>query len=130
MQTVDGYLIVPMVAKQTVDLAPALVLGAQILFGTLLGIMGLFLADPIVAMIKVALEREAERNAGARDKRKAARTCLSPVHCDRLASASNASPLATPRANCHAKSRCARERRSCGLQGSNASDMKKGNLLP
>lgn len=65
VQTVDGYLIVPMVAKQTVDLAPALVLGAQILFGTLLGIMGLFLADPIVAMIKVALEREAERNAGA-----------------------------------------------------------------
>src|SRR3546814_12431360 len=38
VQTVDGYLIVPMVAKQTVDLAPALVLGAQILLGTLLGI--------------------------------------------------------------------------------------------
>ena len=67
VQTVDGYLIVPMVAKKTVDLAPALVLGAQILFGTLLGLMGLFLADPIVAMIKVALEREAERNAGAAD---------------------------------------------------------------
>ncbi len=72
VQTVDGYLIVPMVAKQTVDLAPALVLGAQILLGTLLGIMGLFLADPIVAMIKVALEREAERNAGAAPKKKAA----------------------------------------------------------
>jgi predicted PurR-regulated permease PerM len=72
VQTVDGYLIVPMVAKQTVDLAPALVLGAQILFGALLGIMGLFLADPIVAMIKVALEREAERNAGALPKAKAA----------------------------------------------------------
>ncbi len=68
VQTVDGYLIVPMVAKQTVDLAPALVLGAQILFGALLGIMGLFLADPIVAMIKVALEREAERNAGTAPK--------------------------------------------------------------
>jgi len=63
VQTVDGYLIVPMVAKQTVDLAPALVLGAQILLGALLGILGLALADPIVAMIKVALEREAERNA-------------------------------------------------------------------
>ncbi|MDZ3832898.1 MAG: AI-2E family transporter [Sphingopyxis sp.] len=65
VQTVDGYLIVPMVAKQTVDLAPALVLGAQILLGALLGILGLALADPIVAMIKVALEREAERNADA-----------------------------------------------------------------
>ena len=72
IQTVDGYLIVPMVAKQTVDLAPALVLGAQILFGALLGIMGLFLADPIVAMIKVALEREAERNAGAANTKTAA----------------------------------------------------------
>ncbi|MBJ7441977.1 MAG: AI-2E family transporter [Sphingopyxis sp.] len=68
VQTVDGYLIVPMVAKKTVDLAPALVLGAQILFGALLGIMGLFLADPIVAMIKVALEREAERNAAGAPK--------------------------------------------------------------
>lgn len=72
VQTVDGYLIVPMVAKQTVDLAPALVLGAQILFGALLGIMGLALADPIVAMIKVALEREAERNLESKPKRKAA----------------------------------------------------------
>lgn len=63
VQTVDGYLIVPTVAKQTVDLAPALVLGAQILLGALLGLLGLALADPIVAMIKVALEREAERNA-------------------------------------------------------------------
>ena len=45
-----------------VDLAPALVLGAQILFGALFGILGLALADPIIAMIKVALERQSERN--------------------------------------------------------------------
>lgn len=63
VQTVDGYLIVPMVARQTVDLAPALVLGAQILLGALLGLLGLALADPIVAMIKVALESKAERDA-------------------------------------------------------------------
>ena len=56
VQVVDGYLIVPMVAKRATDLAPALVLAAQILFGALFGIMGLFLADPIVAMIKVYLE--------------------------------------------------------------------------
>jgi predicted PurR-regulated permease PerM len=62
VQLVDGYLIVPMVAKRAVDLAPALVLGAQILFGALFGIMGLALADPIIAMIKVALERQSERN--------------------------------------------------------------------
>ena len=62
VQTVDGNIIVPMVAKRTADLAPALVLGAQLVFGLLFGILGLLLADPIVAMIKIALERRAERN--------------------------------------------------------------------
>ena len=61
VQIVDGYLIVPMVAKRATDLAPALVLAAQILFGALFGIMGLFLADPIVAMIKVYLEERSKR---------------------------------------------------------------------
>jgi predicted PurR-regulated permease PerM len=58
IQNVDGYLIVPYVARRTVDLAPALVLGAQLLFGALFGLLGLMLADPIVAMIKVALEQK------------------------------------------------------------------------
>lgn len=69
VQMVDGYLIVPMVAKRAVDLAPALVLGAQIIFGALFGILGLALADPIVAMLKVALERQSERNAQWSNKR-------------------------------------------------------------
>ena len=63
VHTLDGYLIVPMVARRSVDLAPALVLGAQLLFGALFGILGLALADPIVAMLKVALERESEKSA-------------------------------------------------------------------
>ena len=67
VQTVDGYVIVPMVAKRTVDLAPALVLGAQLLFGALFGILGLALADPIVAAIKVALEKNAARGARVGD---------------------------------------------------------------
>lgn len=61
VQTVDGYLIVPYVARRTVDLAPALVLGAQLIFGALFGILGLLLADPIVAAIKAALENFAKR---------------------------------------------------------------------
>jgi predicted PurR-regulated permease PerM len=60
---VDGYLIVPMVARRSVDLAPALVLAAQLIFGALFGILGLALADPIVAMIKVSLERGSENMA-------------------------------------------------------------------
>lgn len=62
VQTVDGNVIVPMVAKRTADLAPALVLGAQLIMGALFGIIGLALADPLVAMIKVALERQSLRN--------------------------------------------------------------------
>ena len=61
VQGIDGYIIVPMVAKKAVDLAPALVLGAQILFGALFGVLGLALADPIVAILKVFLERRSSR---------------------------------------------------------------------
>ena len=66
VQIADGYLIVPLVAKRATDLAPAVVLSAQILFGALFGILGLFLADPIVAMIKVYLEERSKAlEAGA-----------------------------------------------------------------
>ena len=60
VQNIDGYIIVPMIAKKTVDLAPALVLGFQLIMGILFGILGLFLADPLLAMIKVALEQRAD----------------------------------------------------------------------
>lgn len=59
VQTFDGYVLVPMIAKKTVDLAPALVLGFQLIMGTLFGVLGLTFADPMLAMIKVALERRA-----------------------------------------------------------------------
>ena len=67
VQTVDGYVIVPYVARRTVDLAPALVLAAQLLFGVLFGLMGLLLADPIVATIKVSLEEWSKRRAAVAD---------------------------------------------------------------
>jgi predicted PurR-regulated permease PerM len=57
VQNVDGYLVVPFIARKSVNLAPALVLAAQLLFGALFGILGLLLADPIVASIKVTLEQ-------------------------------------------------------------------------
>jgi len=61
VQVFDGYVVVPLIARKTVDLAPALVLGAQLIMGILFGILGLFLADPLMAMIKVMLERRSER---------------------------------------------------------------------
>lgn len=56
VQTFDGYLVIPLIAKKTVDLAPALVLAGQLILGILFGILGLALADPLIAMIKVMLE--------------------------------------------------------------------------
>jgi putative permease len=63
LQTIDGYVLIPLIAKKTVDLAPALVLAGQLVMGVMFGILGLALADPLIAMIKVALERRSERNA-------------------------------------------------------------------
>ena len=56
VQNIDGYLVVPYIARRTVDLPPALVLAAQLIFGALFGILGLLLADPIVATLKVTLQ--------------------------------------------------------------------------
>jgi len=43
------------------------VLSAQLLLGALFGILGLTFADPIVAMLKVLLERRAETAAEANE---------------------------------------------------------------
>ncbi|WP_088367496.1 AI-2E family transporter [Sphingomonas dokdonensis] len=67
VQTFDGYVLVPIVAKRTVDMPPALTLGAQILASALFGILGLALADPMTAMIKAALERRKEVAEEERD---------------------------------------------------------------
>ncbi|WP_375394023.1 AI-2E family transporter [uncultured Sphingomonas sp.] len=61
VQSFDGYVVVPIVARRTVDLPPALTLSMQILASALFGILGLMLADPMTALLKVALERRSER---------------------------------------------------------------------
>ena len=60
VQNIDGYLILPYITRKTVDLAPAVVLAAQLLLGALFGFLGLLLADTIVAAIKVGLEKWTE----------------------------------------------------------------------
>jgi predicted PurR-regulated permease PerM len=60
VQNIDGSIVVPLIARRTVDLAPALVLAFQLIMGILFGILGLFLADPLLAMTKVWLTRRAE----------------------------------------------------------------------
>jgi predicted PurR-regulated permease PerM len=65
VQNFDGYVLLPLIAKHTVDMPPAMTISSQILASTLFGFLGLTLADPIVAMIKVALERKSEQAAEA-----------------------------------------------------------------
>jgi len=55
VQNIDGYLVVPYIARRTVDLAPAIVLGMQLLMGALFGILGVLFADPVLATMKVVL---------------------------------------------------------------------------
>jgi predicted PurR-regulated permease PerM len=55
VQNIDGYLVVPYIARKTVDLAPAIVLAMQLLMGALFGILGVLFADPILATLKVVL---------------------------------------------------------------------------
>ena len=63
VQNIDGYLVVPYIARRTVDLPPALVLAMQLLMGALFGILGVLFADPILATLKVVLVDRSARNA-------------------------------------------------------------------
>jgi predicted PurR-regulated permease PerM len=63
VQNIDGYLVVPYIARRTVDLAPAVVLAMQLLMGALFGILGILFADPILATLKVVLVDASHRQA-------------------------------------------------------------------
>jgi predicted PurR-regulated permease PerM len=71
VQNVDGYLVIPYIARRTVDLAPAVVLAMQLIMGALFGILGVLFADPILAALKVTLmdisrDQAAEQGEGAK----------------------------------------------------------------
>ena len=63
VQNIDGYLVLPYIARRTVDLAPAIVLAMQLLMGALFGILGVLFADPVLATLKVVLVDLSGRNA-------------------------------------------------------------------
>jgi predicted PurR-regulated permease PerM len=68
VQNIDGYLVVPYIARRTVDLAPAIVLAMQLLMGALFGILGVLFADPILATLKVVLMDLSRQRAAAEDE--------------------------------------------------------------
>ena len=63
VHNIDAYLVVPYVARRTVDLAPAVLLAMQLLMGALFGILGVRFGDPILATLKVVLVDLSNRQA-------------------------------------------------------------------
>ena len=55
VHNIDAYVVVPYVARRTVDLAPAVLLAMQLLMAALFGVLGVLFADPILATLKVVL---------------------------------------------------------------------------
>jgi predicted PurR-regulated permease PerM len=57
IQSVEGYVIGPLIQRQAVETPPAWTLVAIVLFGALFGVMGIALAMPLVAVGRVAILR-------------------------------------------------------------------------
>ena len=56
IQTVESYLLTPLMQKRTVSLPPALTIFAQVLMGILVGRIGLVLATPLTAALFVLVK--------------------------------------------------------------------------
>lgn len=57
VQTIESYVITPLIQQEKVSLPPALIISAQLLLGVLFGLLGLALATPIAAVL-MTLTRE------------------------------------------------------------------------
>jgi predicted PurR-regulated permease PerM len=57
IQTIEGFVIAPLIQKEAVNVAPAWTLFAIVILGAMFGIMGVALAAPLVAVGRLALLR-------------------------------------------------------------------------
>jgi predicted PurR-regulated permease PerM len=57
IQSIEGYVIGPLIQRQAVETPPAWILVAIVIFGALFGVMGIALAMPLVAIGRVAILR-------------------------------------------------------------------------
>jgi predicted PurR-regulated permease PerM len=57
IQSIEGYVIGPLIQRQAVETPPAWILVAIVIFGALFGVMGIALAMPLVAIGRVAIIR-------------------------------------------------------------------------
>ncbi|MGF1635365.1 MAG: AI-2E family transporter [Phycisphaerae bacterium] len=57
IQTVESYLITPMIQKKAVSILPAVLILAQVVMGTVAGAVGIILAAPLMATVLVLVDR-------------------------------------------------------------------------
>jgi predicted PurR-regulated permease PerM len=57
LQTIESYLLTPLIQERAIDLPPAAVIAAQILMGLLFGLLGVLLATPLAAVASVMVRR-------------------------------------------------------------------------
>ncbi|MGE0082689.1 MAG: AI-2E family transporter, partial [Thiohalomonadaceae bacterium] len=57
VESLESYLVTPLVQRQVVHLPPVLVLGAQLLLAILYGLLGLFVAAPLAVAVMVLVKR-------------------------------------------------------------------------
>lgn len=77
VQTLESYIITPLIQQERVSLPPALIISAQLLMGVLFGVLGLALATPLAALgltlvreayVRRYLEREARKDETGPDE--------------------------------------------------------------
>jgi predicted PurR-regulated permease PerM len=56
LQTVDGYVLTPLVDKKSVELPPVLTITAQVLLGLAFGFIGILLASPFTAAVVIVVK--------------------------------------------------------------------------
>ena len=56
LHVLEGYVLLPLVQRRSVHLPPALTPVMQVLFGELLGFLGLFVAAPLTVTVVVLLQ--------------------------------------------------------------------------
>lgn len=57
IQSIEGYLLSPLVFQRTVRIPPMLTISAQVVLGTLLGVVGIIFATPLTACAMVLAQR-------------------------------------------------------------------------
>jgi predicted PurR-regulated permease PerM len=56
VQTLEAYILTPLIQQRAVELPPVLTISAQVLLGSTLGVLGLLVAVPLVAVVVVVVK--------------------------------------------------------------------------